>query len=135
MIPTTPSGTRFFPIRSPFGLVFMPSTSPIGSSSAAISRKPSAISSIRCSVSASLSINDCFTPLSFAASISFAFSCKINFLSSTSSFATTRSPLFFAFVPSFAAPRDAFFASLPSICMYVSISVTPFIRMSLSVCF
>ena len=91
------------------------------------------MSSIRCSVSANRSIKDCFTPFAFAASISFAFSCKINSLSSTSSFATARSPLFFAFVPSFAASRDALFASLPSICMYVSISVTPFISLPLNI--
>ena len=47
MIPTTPSGTRTLRMRRPFGRVHSARVSPMGSSSAATSRTPCAISLIR----------------------------------------------------------------------------------------
>src|SRR5437588_724765 len=70
MIATTPSGTRTFSMRSPFGRVQPSTTSPTGSGRAATWRSPPAIPSIRAGLRRSRSTTVGVTPPAWAAATS-----------------------------------------------------------------
>ena len=110
MIPTTPSGTRFSPICSPFGLVFMEMISPKISGSAAISLSPSAIFRILFSFRRSRSISGSVILFFLASIISFWFSSII--------YACLTEPAGFSLIPRTffpipTAPEDTTIISFP----------------------
>ena len=120
IIPTTPRGTRFLPIKSPLGRFFMSSTSPTGSSSAATCSRPSAIPLILSSVSISLSTSPSFIPFSRPIKTSFAFASSMLLLSFTSASAHAIRALFLVSTFIFARSTEAALAFIPSSDKFIS---------------
>ena len=120
IIPTTPSGTRFLPIKSPLGRFFISSTSPTGSLSAATCSRPSAMPLILSSVSISLSISPSFIPFSRPAKTSLAFASSMLFLSFISASAQAMRALFLVSTFILASSTEACFALIPSSDKFIS---------------
>ena len=101
IIPITPKGTLFLPIRRPFGRGFILITSPTGSSRLIICLIPSAIPCILSFVSLNLSTRDSFmlAAIAFLISVSFAKSIRSIFFSSVRASHTAISPSFFELIP------------------------------------
>ena len=100
--PTTPIGTRFFPISRPLGRFFIEVISPIGSSRDATCLIPSAIASILSSLRRSLSCKLSGILFSLALLRSNSLPLIISFESSISFAAVSRRTLFLVLVSSFA---------------------------------
>ena len=112
-MPMTPRGTLFRPIRRPFGRFFIPRTSPMGSSSAATCLSPSAIPSMRDSLSISRSTSPSFIFRSLALRISFSLARRISSFPESKRPAARSSTAFFFPVSSVRRRGSAFFARLP----------------------
>ena len=131
MIPTTPNGTVFLPIKSPFGVFCICSTEPIGSCSSATWRSPSAIASIRSGFRDKRSINASLISLLFAFSTSFLItSSSKRFIHLAASLNTS----FLSSIPAFPRIIDASFACFPSCSNIMNASFS--VRFaSISICF
>ena len=106
-MPTTPSGTRFFPIIRPFGRFFMERTSPIGSSKAATCCKPSAIWAILASFSIRRSNSPSGIWFFLPFSRSSLFAAMMSADAATRADATAVRARFFSLVPNVASFWDA----------------------------
>ena len=113
MMPITPSGTRTREICKPFGRVQVAMTSPTGSGSAAISRKPFAIAATRASFSISRSMKAASRPLPRAASTSLRLASRMASAFASILAAMASSAAFFFSVDASASSRAASRAKRP----------------------
>ena len=122
MMPMTPSGTRILPTWMPEGRYFMSDISPIGSASAAIWRRPSAMPLMVFSVKVRRSTEASSSPLAFAAATSCAFAASSLLVLSRMAVAMFSSAWFFALVSACATMREAARACCPTPFMYCLMS-------------
>ena len=112
-MPITPKGTRTLLILRPLGRVKVSMISPMGSSSAAIWRSPSAMAAILVSVRARRSKSPSCMPFSFPAFISFSLAERISSVWESKASDACSSALFFSVAVNFCRVYLAFRACAP----------------------